>query len=915
VAGLKDQKKKENPSATEESPSSLEDSTSERLHSAKRPRRLGKGAPYIILIALLAITYFISSAFSTHAHEKNHERFVVSVERAKNNIESHFKSYADLIGTTAGLFAVKNNDVSRADFHAFAVGLGLEQKFPEIQALGFVKSSTAEQRDSLLQTVRATGFPSFTIFPSSGFSESDPIIYAEPANLPNDHSIGYDLFTDSASRDAMIRARDSGFVVVSQKIVFPQEIDPERQNGLLLYNPVYRSGAIPSLLEERRRQHIGYTYTALRSGNLFTTLMRKSGANVAVAIFDTTTFDSTHLVYDSRLKEGYDPYDTIQTKLAFGGSTFNAIFATTPEFEDLAYKNYSPIVFIAGLLISLLFFLLVRAQVRAYENTVELISLEEESEQLRKTHRELQKSHAIIIASETQLRLIIESILDYAIIFTDLKGRILLWNPGVERVLGYKDEEFVDKPVHILYTEQDIASGQPERELKTAETKGFAIDERWHRKKDGELFWSSGIVRPVIDERGKPQGFLKVMQDLTQRKLMEDQLARAKNDADRARAEAERANFAKDQFLAMLSHELRTPLTPILATVEALQEDPDVPEDLRPYFELIQRNASMQAQLVDDLLDVTRIAKGKIQLKIETFDTHKTMSDVVGILKTDIEKRRLNIVQDYHAKEHFIKADCTRFNQIVWNLLRNAIKFTSEEGTITIKTYNESSKQLVIEVSDTGIGIEPDVLPKLFRAFEQGREFITQKFGGLGLGLTITKGLVQLFEGSITVFSEGIGKGSTFRIEFPTAPTPAQSAPEPVKPQPITSAKGKGSILLVDDQADLRASLKVLLERRGYEVTSVGTADEAINAIKEKDYDLMISDIGLGDKSGLDLIQEANQIRPTIKSIALSGYGTPQDIYKSKQAGFVHHLIKPFHFPYLYELVEKLMKEKREELV
>ncbi|PYJ13093.1 MAG: hybrid sensor histidine kinase/response regulator [Verrucomicrobia bacterium] len=363
--------------------------------------------------------------------------------------------------------------------------------------------------------------------------------------------------------------------------------------------------------------------------------------------------------------------------------------------------------------------------------------------------------------------------------------------------------------------------------------------------------------------------------------------------------EKARSNLAKDQFLAMLSHELRTPLTPVLAAALALESEPALPEEIHESLQMIRRNVELEARLIDDLLDLTRIDQGKVQLNFEIVDAHSLLQTAVEICQAEIDRKHLSRSLNLGARKVHMRADPARLQQIFWNLINNAVKFTPSEGKISISTSNDSNGQLRVEIADTGLGIEPESLPKIFDAFEQGGR---TQLGGLGLGLAISKALVEAHKGTITPQSAGRNKGSTFTLVFPTCEkAEAQIAPAA---SPRLPERQPMRILLVEDHEDTNRSLTNLLRRRGYHVQSALNFQSAVNLSANEQFDVLISDLALPDGSGIDLMQKLYSKQPLL-GIALTGFGMEDDIRKSYDAGFKHHLVKPIDLNKLDSLIQE----------
>ena len=421
-------------------------------------------------------------------------------------------------------------------------------------------------------------------------------------------------------------------------------------------------------------------------------------------------------------------------------------------------------------------------------------------------------------------------------------------------------------------------------------------------------------VEPLQNGDGEVIGVIGVALDITERKRGEQRLEEAKALAERARAEAEQATQAKDRFLAMLSHELRTPLTPALAATASLAARVELPEGVRDDLHLIRRNIQLEARLIDDLLDLTRVATGKLKLERRPVDAHAALRDAVEICRGDVREQHIELSLDLAAGRHHVHGDAARLQQVFWNLIKNAVKFTPPAGRIEVRTSNPDPAdpdRLVVEVSDTGIGIEPDVLPRIFNAFEQGGTSTTRRFGGLGLGLAISRALVEAHQGKLTAASEGLGHGATFRVELhASAPAPAAEAPdEPAARSP--EVRRPLRVLLVEDHADTRNVLARLLRAVGHSVTTADTAESALRVVANGEGDaveLLVSDLALPDGSGIDVVRafRARRADRPLKAIALSGWGMEDDVRRSLDAGFDRHLTKPISLDALLEAVEQL---------
>ena len=364
----------------------------------------------------------------------------------------------------------------------------------------------------------------------------------------------------------------------------------------------------------------------------------------------------------------------------------------------------------------------------------------------------------------------------------------------------------------------------------------------------------------------------------------------------------EAANRTKDNFQAMLSHELRTPLTPVVAALDTLEADGSRSSESKNSLAMIRRNVELESQLIDDLLDLTRIAKDKLQLRFGPLDSHEVINNVVEICRPEAQARNLTLQLNLRAGGHHVLGDAAKYQQIVWNLLKNAIKFTAENGEITISSSNPEPQLLAIAVHDTGIGIEPEVMNRIFDPFEQGERAFQRRYGGLGLGLAISKSLAQAHGGTLIARSEGHDRGSTFILTMKTVPAP----PRIVKlTSPVPESRPL-RILLVDDHPDTCVALERLLVRRGHLVAAAHNVRSAMETAARNSFDLLISDIALPDGTGTELMTYLHAIS-RIPGIAISGFGMNGDIEKSIDAGFAEHLVKPVKMENLEAAIDRVM--------
>ncbi len=407
--------------------------------------------------------------------------------------------------------------------------------------------------------------------------------------------------------------------------------------------------------------------------------------------------------------------------------------------------------------------------------------------------------------------------------------------------------------------------------------------------------------------------------EISERKTAEAALLQAIEALKAAQETAERSSRAKDDFLATLSHELRTPLTPVLATAAALREDMRLPPEVRGELAMIERNVALEARLIDDLLDLTKISHGKLDFRVEPCDAHHLIAFALDMVREEARAKGVAIACTLAARKSGLAADSVRFQQVIWNLLRNAVKFTPPGGRVSVCTREHTRAHgetwLRIEVADTGIGIEPQRLQQIFRPFDQGRLAGDHRFGGLGLGLAIAQAIVDRHGGHISAQSEGPSHGSQLIVELPGAVDPAprrEGAPawsEAVHWPPTPAAPLR--LLLVEDHVNTLQTLQRLLMRDGHTVATATTVGDALAIAATTPLDLVISDLGLPDGTGIELMNEL-RIKFGLRGVALTGYGAEADVAESHQAGFVSHLTKPVAIAELRRVVATFQPVRRQ---
>jgi signal transduction histidine kinase/ActR/RegA family two-component response regulator len=427
------------------------------------------------------------------------------------------------------------------------------------------------------------------------------------------------------------------------------------------------------------------------------------------------------------------------------------------------------------------------------------------------------------------------------------------------------------------------------------------------RHHSGEYRWTLGRALPIRNDQGQIERWFGTCTDIDALTRLTAEREHLLERERRARADAEAANREKDKFLAVLSHELRTPLSPVVMTIPAMEMDAEMPFKFREDLAMIRRNIDLEVKLIDDLLDLSRVTSGKLRLQMQSVHVHDLLRHVIHSSMNDTLGKHLHIRHELQATNDHLMADPSRLQQVFWNLIRNAIKFTPDGGDIIVGTRDaEDEGRMLIEIKDSGVGIPPNVLPRIFDAFEQGDVRTTRQFGGLGLGLAIAKAVLEMHGGRISAASDGCDKGSVFTVELVTASTEFAAEPQPDATKESMPSARVCRLLLVEDHPDTARTMAKLLRSSGYDVRTAHSVASALQLAASETFDLVVSDIGLPDATGYELMEEI-KARYGIRGIALSGYGMEEDTTKSRDAGFAEHVTKPVNVAHLESVITRVL--------
>lgn len=497
---------------------------------------------------------------------------------------------------------------------------------------------------------------------------------------------------------------------------------------------------------------------------------------------------------------------------------------------------------------------------------------------------EQMKGAAKLRESDETFRLLVLNVKDYAIFMLDPHGHVISWNAGAAQIKGYLSSEIVGRHFSVFYLPEDIAAGKPERLIQRAREDGSVQDEGWRVRKDGSLLWANVTLTAIYDEHRQLRGFAKVTRDMSERKKLEE-----------VEASAQRMK----EFLATLAHELRNPLAPMYSATSVMERAPGDEALVRANLGIVARQLRHLTRLVDDLLDVGRIAAGKLELRRSVIAIREVIAAAVEGSAPALDARAQRLAMDPDNVEFHVFGDLTRLAQVLQNLLINASKFSPEGTTITLRTQlNGRTGQ--VSINDQGCGIAQEALSKVFNLFVQGGHPGQTGTGGLGIGLSLCRSIIELHEGSITAASPGVGLGSTFSVRLPIV-TERHTSAAPF----IARTRAGLNILVVDDNRDAADSMGLLLQMTGHAIKVAYDGVTALRSVEDFTPDVALIDLAMPDMDGFELMRELRDYAHLhhTRFYALTGFGEPGIREETSQAGFHGHIVKPVDIDALAEIL------------
>ena len=911
----------------------------------KRSRRRRILLPYLLLVVGIGFTVVVYYYFSLLTLEQDQSRFQKQVQELQDKIRLKVATSTTLLRAGTGLFAA-SDQVAPEEFYRFVERLDLPGNYPGIQGIGFSQSFTRAQHDGLVQRMRASVHEDFTVWPEGTREEYTAIIYLYPPGNANEKAIGYDMFADPVRREAMEKARDTGTPQASGRVRLVQEPVNEGQPGFLIYAPVYRNQASTNSVEERRKALVGYVYSPYRI-NDFLGPITSSAVDVSLQIYDGDGVKSENFLHGT-LDESpvSDSRFTSNEKLDVAGRPWTLSYAIKPSFERGSSRPLLKYTIITGVLLSFLFFAVTRAEVRARSRAEEWAEEVRDSEAaigeaneraLSEYERLLERisSLAQVLGTARELSTIFRGLREFTTVSVPCDGFFVSLYDSIRDVrtacYGWGDGNEFD--VSELPPMPVTSAGPNSRAVRTGQV---VITNNYMQATRGS---ASVIVGP--DNGLRPDSSLAVPMTVMGRIIGTIEVQSYKSNAYQpehvtamsmaanltavaienvrllklersAREHAEESNRLKDEFLATVSHELRTPLTAILGWARLLESGGLDSQVTQQAIDTIWRNAKAQAQIVDDILDVSRIITGNLYIDLHPTEVVPVVKSAINVVRPTADAKGIRIESQFDNVPARVAGDANRLQQVIWNLLSNAVKFTNSGGHVLVKV-SQANSAVEISVTDTGQGIAREFLPYVFDRFSQADSTTTRHHGGLGLGLAIARHLVEIHGGTIRAQSRGAGEGASFTITLPLLETAVKTVEKPSVTEkslpPAPQLLSGVNVLLVDDDSDTLSLMATALKRRQANVTAVSSAGEAIQAIRQKRPDVLVSDIAMPGEDGYGLIEKVRSLENAetqdIPAVAITAYAKDEDRERALSSGFQIYLAKPIELTELVSVVAR----------
>jgi PAS domain S-box-containing protein len=814
-------------------------------------------AHWMTLFVCIGMTVLVWHMVSAATEYRAREQFNVSVTGLQQRIVERMRTYEQGLRGAKALFSASDS-VERREWQQFVEGMAIAKNFPGVQGFGFVRLVPASQRAFVERDVRAEGFPGFRIWPERSSERALPIVFLEPFTPQNQRAFGFDLLSEPVRAAAALQAEASGEAALSARIALVQDAGNARQSGFLMFLPVYRSGSPAATPQQRRAALQGLVYSPFRIDDLMQGILRGAESDVALEIFDGDSIGPANRMYASTVRSAQERRDypnpfTAVASIKLQQHQWTIRVTSLSAFENAVDRQKAQIVLVAGTIISLLFFGVVRA-----------LAAREEYAAARAA-----QMHSALVESESKFESLVDSAVEFSIIATDLEGVIQVFSVGAERMLGYAAAEMIGKHTPaILHLPQEVAAHADELERdKGIAASGFEILVAGARRGDGERRdWTyvrrdgshlavSLVVTAIRDAGGEPVGFLGIAHNIEQQHHLQASLMKAKE-------LAEAASRAKSEFVANMSHEIRTPMNAVLGIAHLLGKTGLTPEQ-RKYLDMIRSSGQSLLGIINDVLDFSKVEAGRMELAPDTFELNAVLNMCASMMAVNAGGKALELVVSAQPQlPPRLHGDALRLQQVLTNLTSNAIKFT-DKGSVSLFAEEAARDGAMVRirfvVRDTGIGIDREQQTKLFSPFTQADASMTRRFGGTGLGLTITKSMVELMGGQIAITSI-VGQGSCFSVTLPFAVV-SDGAPLPALPEALRDVR----LLVIDAYPMSQRGLNECAQALGWHPTVVGSGADALAELNAWGgitcpYDVIVVDARLPDMAGIDAVRACQRI-------------------------------------------------------
>jgi len=922
-----------------------------------RTNPLSRGIlPYLILMLGFCFTLLVYYYFSKLTVEQDRSRFDRSVQEIQDKVRSRIDTSIALLRAGTGLFAASDS-VQANEFEQFVQQIQLEKNYPGVLGIGFSMRFPAQQKGDVIAEMRRQGKNTFKVWPdNSQRSEYNAILYLQPATDLNKVAIGFDMGTEEVRRQAMNAARDSGKPTASGRVRLVQERNVQvKQEGFLIYMPVYRKNAPVNTVAERRQALIGFVYSPYRVGDFLDEITAQKNYDVSFLVYDGEV-KKDNLLSPPLNEAAGEPLFSDKKEFEIADRTWTIVYATKPSFEKYSGRSLLKYTVLLGGLLSFLFFAVTRAEIRARTRAEQALSERERAEEaLRQTAEALRdanqravleyerlmeriKALAQALGTARELNAIYRALREFTNASIPCNGFFVsLYDPVRDvRTACYGWADGTELDISDLPPMQVTTTGPNSRAVRTGEviitndymsatqgSQGVIVGPDNGLRPDSSMAVPMAVMGRIIGSievqsyehdvyRPEHATAMSMAANLTAVAIENVRLLKLERTAREA---AEESNRLKDEFLATVSHELRTPLTAILGWSRLLEGGTLDDSVTQQAVETIWRNAKAQAQIVDDILDVSRIITGNLYLDLHPLEVVPVVENAINVVHPTADAKGIKIERYFDRTPAMISGDANRLQQVIWNLLSNAVKFTENGGRVCVKV-SQVAGVVEVSVSDTGQGINNEFLPYVFERFRQADSTTTRQHGGLGLGLAIARQLVEIHGGTIRAESPGVGRGATFTIRLPLLEKETRSTQAVDRNQvsPVPQLLSGVNVLLVDDDSDTLTLMTTALTRRHANVTAVSSAVEAIQEISRKRPDVLVSDIAMPDEDGYGLIEKVRRLEngttQTIPAVAITAYAKEEDRERALSAGFQIYLAKPVE---LTELISVVARAARRE--